>query len=471
MNAHRIKIAAAIFFLAVACTAPVLAAEPVKKTPLDDYIAKPDPTYSWKVIKKLPGEGYTTFIVDLKSQSWRAPPEVDRSVWQHWLIVVKPDVVQYDTAFLQIGGGANDGKVPTKAGDPTVFFAKGSNSVAAYLHMVPNQPLVFNGDGQPRKEDDLLAYSHVKFMDTGDPTWLARLAMVKSAVRAMDAVQELMASAEGGKISIKKFVVAGGSKRGWTTWLTGAVDPRVRAIVPIVIDVLNVRACKENHYGAYGFWAEAVGDYTRHHIHERLDTPQYAALLKIEDPYSYLDRLTMPKFVVNSTGDQYFPPDSSKFYFHDLKGDKYLRYVPNTKHNLQNSDALPSILAFYRAILKGSHLPVYSWKVQPDGSIRVETKDKPREVNLWQATNPEARDFRLDKIGPAYKKSPLEDQGGGVYVARVPTPDKGWTAFFAELVFDSGDKEPYKFTTQVHILPDRLPHSIDEFRQKIRKPQ
>jgi PhoPQ-activated pathogenicity-related protein len=461
-----------VFLVWLAFVPPAPGAEPaVKKTPLDDYVAKPDPTYSWKLIKTIPGKGYTSYVLDLKSQSWRSPPEVDRPVWQHWLIVIKPDVVKYDTAFLNISGGANDGKVPDKPDQLSQFFATGSNSVVASLHMVPNQPLVFDGDGQPRKEDDLIAYCQVKFLDTGDPTWLARLPMVKSAVRAMDAVTEFMASPEGGNLPIKKFVVAGGSKRGWTTWLTGVVDPRVIAIIPVVIDVVNVRACSANQYAAYGFWGEAVGDYTHHKIQERADTPRYTELLKIIDPYSYIDRLTMPKFVMNSTGDQFFPPDSSKFYFHDLKGVKYLRYVPNTKHNLQNSDAPSSILAFYLAMLKGSHLPQYSWKVQPDGSIRVETKDKPREVNLWQATNPTARDFRLDTIGPAYKKTSLEDEGGGVYVARVPTPPEGWTAFFAELVFDSGEKVPYKFTTQVHIVPDKLPHSIEEFRQKIKPPQ
>src|SRR5205085_2890716 len=118
--------------------------------------------------------------------------------------------------------------------------------------------------------DDLIAYGHVKFMDTGDPAWLPRLPMVKSAVRAMDAVTEFLGSEAGGKTVVKQFVVAGGSKRGWTTWLTGAVDPRVAAILPLVIDVVNVRACKINHYSAYGFWAPAVGDYTRHKIHERL---------------------------------------------------------------------------------------------------------------------------------------------------------------------------------------------------------
>jgi PhoPQ-activated pathogenicity-related protein len=305
-------------------------------------------------------------------------------------------------------------------------------------------------------------------MDTGDPTWLPRLPMVKSAVRAMDTITDLMGSDKGGKTVVKKFVVAGGSKRGWTTWMTGAVDPRVVAIIPAVIDVVNVRACMINHYSAYGFWAPAVGDYTRHKVHERMDTPRFAELLRIVDPYFYRDRLTMPKFIINSAGDQYFPPDSSKFYFDDLQGAKYLRYVPNTQHNLANSDAAESIQAFYHAVLKGSPLPRFSWKVQPDGLIRVETRDKPREVNLWQATNAKARDFRLVSIGPAYQKSALESAGDGVYVARVKAPAAGWTAFFVELVFDSGEKVPFKFTTQVHIVPDVLPHSIEEFRRTIK---
>jgi PhoPQ-activated pathogenicity-related protein len=437
-----------------------------KKTELDEYIARPDPTYAWKLVNTIPGDGYTTYVLDLKSQTWRTTPEVDRPVWQHWLVIVKPDIVKYDTALLWIGGGKNGSPAPGKPSPETVLLAKGSQTAVADLQMIPNQPLVFNGDGQPRTEDDLIAYCWNRYMNTGDATWLPRLPMVKSAVRAMDAVTEFLGSEAGGKTAVRHFVVAGGSKRGWTTWLTG-VDPRVSAIIPIVIDVVNVRACKMNHFAAYGFWAPAVGDYTRHKIHEKMDTPRYAEILRIVDPYSYRDRLTMPKFIVNSSGDQYFPPDSSKFYFDDLPGVKYLRYVPNTNHSLKGSDARQSILAFYQAILKNAALPQFSWKVQSDGSMRVETKDKPLEVNLWQATNPKARDFRLEAIGAAYKKSSLDSSADGAYVAKVDTPPQGWTAFFVELVFDSGEKTPYKFTTQVHIVPDVLPHKFEEFRKTI----
>jgi PhoPQ-activated pathogenicity-related protein len=193
------------------------------------------------------------------------------------------------------------------------------------------------------------------------------------------------------------------------------------------------------------------------------------ALNKIEDPYFYLDRLTLPKYVVNAAGDQYFTPDSSRFYFDDLKGPKYLRYVPNGDHSLRGTDAADSILAFYRAIVAGSPLPKFTWKMGKDGSIRVKTETKPREVNLWQATNPRARDFRLLTIGKAYRSSPLAPEGKGMYVGKVGKPASGWTAFFVELVFDSGDaKAPYKFTTQVQVVPDVLPHHFEEFRKTLK---
>lgn len=441
-----------------------------KKTVLDDYVAKPDPAYSWKLVKTIPGDGVTTYVLDLKSQTWRSLADVDREVWQHWVVIVKPDKVAHNTAFLRIGGGRNGSDVPKQANPQSVQHAKATNSVIVDLGMVPNQPLTFDKDGKGRNEDDLIAYCHSKFLETGDSSWLPRLPMVKSAVKAMDATQEFLASAEGGKTSVKKFVVAGASKRGWTTWLTGAVDKRVVAIVPIVIDVVNVKVSMMNHYGAYGFWAPAVGDYVRHKITDRWEHPRMVDLNNIIDPYFYRHRLTLPKFVVNSAGDQFFTPDSSKFYYDDLQGVKYLRYVPNTDHSLRNSDAGDSILAFYRSILTGSPMPKYSWKVQADGSIRVQSETKPVAVNLWQATNPKARDFRLLTLKDGgYKKTPLAAEDKDVYVARVDKPKEGWTAFFVELVYDSGDpKVPYTFTTQVHVVPDVLPHSFDEFRKKLK---
>jgi len=427
------------------------------ETALDRYVAKPDLTYSWKVVRTVPGSPLTQYIVDLKSQTWRTEQEVDRPVWQHWLSVVRPANPTSKLALLRITGGANGGEPPQSAEPATLRLAEMTNTVVAELKMVPNQPLVFNGDGVRRSEDDFIAYTWDQFIKTGDETWPARLPMVKGAVRAMDCVQELLASDAGGRVRIEQFVVSGGSKRGWTTWCTAAVDKRVAAAIPIVIDVINVPACSRHHVAAYGFYAQAIGDYVRHDIKGRINDPRTKLLYEIEDPYSYRDRLTMPKFVVNASGDQYFPPDSSQFYYGDLQGEKYLRYVPNADHSLRDSDALESIIAFYQTVLAGTPRPKYAWTFEKDGSIRVKSQTQPKAVTLWQANNPKARDFRVLSIGKAYRSESLQDQGGGVYVGRIEPPANGWTAFFVELTFDVGQSFPLKLSTAVRVLPDTLP--------------
>jgi PhoPQ-activated pathogenicity-related protein len=78
-------------------------------------------------------------------------------------------------------------------------------------------------------------------------------------------------------------------------------------------------------------------------------------------------------------------------------------------------------------------------------------------VNLWQATNPKARDFRVDTIGNAYTSTRLNESKPGVYIGQVSKPPRGFTAFFVELVYDSGGKYPFKFTTEVSVVPDVLP--------------
>jgi PhoPQ-activated pathogenicity-related protein len=272
----------------------------------------------------------------------------------------------------------------------------------------------------------------------------------------MDTVSDLMASKEIG-VKVEKFVVSGGSKRGWTTWTTAAVDPRVVAIMPLSIDLLNLEKSFEHHYRSYGFYAPAVKDYVESGVVDWAGTPEYRKLLAIEEPYSYRDRLTMPKFMVQAAGDQYFLPDSSRFYFDDLKGEKYLRYIPNTDHGLRGTDARESTLAYYEAFLNGRPRPRFTWTFEKNGAIKVSSKDKPAAVKLWQASNPEHRDFRLMTIGPAYRSMDLEDRGGGTYLAEVAPPEKGWSAYFVELTYPSGGKYPFKFTTAVRVVPDTEP--------------
>ena len=443
------RLLASLLTLALLATAAV--------TPLDTYVAAPDPHYKFELAKSIPANGYTAYVLDMTSQSWRSPAEVDRTVWRHWLTVIRPDTVKNSTGLLFIGGGVNGGAPPSKVDPVTASIAIATGTVVAELRMIPNQPLTFSDDHKPRKEDSLVAYTWDKFLRTGDATWPARLPMTKAAVRAMDTITAFCASSAAGRLKIDKFVVAGASKRGWTTWTTAAVDHRVVGILPMVIDLLNMEKSFQHHWQVYGFWAPAVSDYVDMKIMGWMGTRQFHDLMKIEEPYQYRDRFTMPKYIVNAAGDQFFVPDSSQFYFDQLPGEKYLRYVPNTDHSLRNSDAILSMTAFYQALLDNQPRPRFAWRFEKSGAIRVTVSDKPTEVRLWQATNPSRRDFRLQSIGPAYQSTTLSEQSPGVYAARVAKPAAGWTAFFVELTFPSGGRFPFKFTTAVRVLPDKLP--------------
>ena len=372
-----------LFAVAVCQTNRCLAKEtPSARTALDDYVQKKDDTYSWEIVKSDTAGDMQTFVLTMNSQTWRTKEEVDRPVWQHWVTIAVPKEIKSSTGFMFIGGGANGRNAPDGPDERTTEIARATGTVVAEIRMTPNQPLVFNGDGQKRTEDDLIAYTWVKFLETGDATWPARNPMVKGVVRAMDAVSELMASEEGGKRTIDKYVVAGGSKRGWTTWLVGAVDDRVVGISPIVIDILNLEKSMGHHFSAYGFYAPSIVDYVEHKLVQIPTHPRMPELFALVDPYHYRHRLKMPKLVLNAAGDQFFPPDLSRHYFDDLQGEKYLRYVPNTDHGLGNSDALDTLVAFYSMILAGKEGPEYSWERPAENVFHVKPVDKPKKVVL-----------------------------------------------------------------------------------------
>jgi PhoPQ-activated pathogenicity-related protein len=179
----------------------------------------------------------------------------------------------------RIGGGSNSRERPARANPLLAMAAVATRSVAAELRMVPNQPLIFAGEAQPRAEDAIIAYSWDKYLRTGDEFWPLRLPMTKSVVRAMDVITAFAANAAAGGVEVGRFVLGGASKRGWTAWTTAAVDRRVAGIIPLVIDILNIEASFEHHYRAYGFWAPAIAAYQASGIMRWAGTRELAALL------------------------------------------------------------------------------------------------------------------------------------------------------------------------------------------------
>jgi PhoPQ-activated pathogenicity-related protein len=431
-------------------------------TALDEYVAKPDASYKWSLVKTIPGHSYTGYVLDLTSQSW--PKATNKKTWQHYVQVIVPAATTSHTAFLLIEGGST-AKSPPGSLDPiAVTVATQSNSISVHLGTVPNEPLTFADEKSNHSEDEIICYTFDKYMKTGDSSWIAYLPMVNSAVRAMDAVQAFVPTIPGEKYRVDDFVVGGGSKRGWTTWLTTAVDPksRVKAMIPAVADLANLRGQVENHRKHYrdvsafvvDGYSLAVKDYVHYDVFRRFLLPEGKPLLDIVDPYSYFDRPNMkvPKYLINGADDEFYPPSSSQDYMDKLQGPSYLRYVPNAGHKL-NPDAIQGLINFYGAIKDGAALPKFTTSIEDDGrTIVAKVVDKPEEVLLWQATNPKSHDFRDPIFGKHWTSTKLSEQGDGTYRAEISPPPTGATAAFIELRYTVNHK-PLKFTTSVSVLP------------------
>ncbi len=403
---------------------------------LDEYVKRDDPAFAWSVTKTEPSEAGTVYHVKLTSQVWEG------ITWTHGLRIYEPAELTYkDAVLLFITGGSTTSQ--PKAEDALMGFslARLTGSRVAVLPQVPNQPLL--GD---KTEDALIAETFMRYLETKDENWPLLFPMVKSAVKAMDAIQQW--AERDGKPAVKRFVVTGGSKRGWTTWLTGASDPRVIAIAPMVIDTLNMKAQKKHSLEVWGKYSEQIGDYTRRGLTERDDDPDAERLWKMVDPYTYRDRLTMPKLMINGTNDRYWVIDALNLYWDDLKGPKSVVYVPNAGHNLAvNRDySLNGIGAFFRSNVGKLPWPALAWKHEDAGNgalkLTVTSTPEPRSARIWVALSDD-RDFR---------DSTWKDQAmtvnGAVAVGEVPRPEKGYIAIVGDMEY-AVDGIAYHLSTQV----------------------
>ena len=427
---------------------------------LQDYVDARSRDLEWSIRDSIVSDGYRVYVLHFISQEWLTESELMDPQWWHWMTVVVPDSVQNDISLLFISGGSRHSEQPAEADSEFVQMALQTHSVTAKLHNVPNQPLEFVADQfGPRDEDEIIAYGWRKFLEAGATEehlkWLARMPMTTAAVVAMDVLEELGDSIER---QIGTFVVAGGSKRGWTTWTTAAVDSRVIAIAPIVIDILNVVPSFAHHWRAYGKWAPAVNDYEREGIMEWQHSAEYARLIRLTEPYSLRASIDMPKMILNATGDQFFLPDSWQFYWSDLVGEKHLRYVPNSEHSMRDTDAWITLIAFYKMIIEGQDRPDFSWSVQGDTIHMTMGKIRPDSIKVWRANNPQARNFQVDSIGRAYQASPIEVREDGKYKISVGVTKEGWTASFVELAFHERSGIPLKLSTGVIVRPDIYPY-------------
>jgi PhoPQ-activated pathogenicity-related protein len=172
-------------------------------TALDEYIALPDPTYSYfdtvclllltshalthPQNKTITGPGYTAYILNMTSQQWLTYEDSDRSIWWHYVVVVVPDKLTFTTTgAMYITGGDNTDGYPDSSSEDVLLcvdIALTDHVVCTVLFQIPNQPIVFPSDPlhKSRSEDAMVAFTwhHFIVVNQSQPFWLARLPMTK----------------------------------------------------------------------------------------------------------------------------------------------------------------------------------------------------------------------------------------------------------------------------------------------------
>ncbi|EHC4582039.1 PhoPQ-regulated protein [Salmonella enterica subsp. enterica serovar Typhimurium] len=429
--------------------------------------------YSLLEKKQRPGVMLQRF--NLNSQTWSPQGVVSPERWQNGVDIYIPDSAREKNALVVINNGSNNNGSGTPVA-PTNFneeelsrIAIATRTVVISVSNVPNQVLSYQGVTTPLGEDNSVAYSWKLFI--GD-THKYQDASLHIPMAASVSQAFRLAKKELTQQNINKFIVTGASKRGWAAWLTALSDPDVGAVVPFAMDLLNTQKSLEHMYQSYGKnWPVAFYPYYNQGIDQQVGTDKFARLMRLEDPLTYLntdmgDRLKIDKYIINASGDDFYVPDNSHFYYGLLPGSKSLRVVPNSTHNGILSVAEQSLITFVNRFQEKQKLPEITENVQSRGDgkkeLVVNFSEKPVAILQWTARNPAARDFRY-ACDIKYNSVPVSlATGDNTLSISLTTPDSGWQATYIEATFTDG----YVATTQVYITPDEkypetAPPSID----------
>jgi len=457
----QIILTVAVLIMLAGCKSPEPKTDVAKDPfPLKAYVETADDAFRYEIAETVRGESWTEYRVYLVSGTWLTREEVDEPTWWHWLTMVVPDQIRESESLMLIGGGWRGDTIPIPANQEMIHAALTTGSVVSHISNIPFQPLDYKGDTvEDVYEDDLIAYGWLQFLEGGATEdlqiWLARFPMTRAVVRAMDVVQEICATNHQ---QVDGFFVAGASKRGWTTWTVAAVDDRVMGIAPVVIDMLNLVPSFQHHWQCYGEWAPAIDPYKNQGIMNWIETDEFLSMLELVEPYQFLERLTMPKLLINATSDEFFVTDSWKFYWDDLQGDSYLQYVPNVGHGLDGSYLPWNLVSFYEATITGTPIPGFDWNISGDTIYASVDPSADYQIRLWEAANPEGRDFKSYVVGKeAWQMEEIEMVESGTYAIPVASPDKGYKGALLEVIFNPGSEFPLTLTSGTVVTPDSYP--------------
>jgi PhoPQ-activated pathogenicity-related protein len=201
MNSVRVLSCAVVLSAALACALALATADggvTARSDALASYVARPDKSTAWRQVDSgtIGTAEYVEYL--LTSQTWRGIE------WKHQLFVIRPPNMARDErhALLFVHGGRWKPEYEGERGrkqlpSEAMLFVRLAESIGApvgVLRQVPFSPMF------DRTEDALIAYTFDQYLQTGEKDWPLLLPMVKSSVRAMDAMQGIVREKWGAPI-------------------------------------------------------------------------------------------------------------------------------------------------------------------------------------------------------------------------------------------------------------------------------
>ena len=427
-------------------------------TSMKDYIDSTKNEFSYEIEDVFYEDEWTGYHIRMTSGEWLDSKKVENVDWLHYVDIVIPKETQTDTGIMFIDSGVNDENY-FRLDSTSVSYALRTKSVIVNIHNIPAQPVNFlASDQESFYEDDLIAYAWNQFLEGGakqkDIEWLPRLPMTRAVVRSMDLAQEITLQ---NNVNVKDFVVSGASKRGWTAWTTAAVDDRVVAVVPMVIDMLNMVPSFENHYRSYGEFSPAVQSYVNYNIQDWMETDEFKTLMSYVEPYYFKEKFTMPKYLINAGSDEFFSTDSWRFYYDELPGDKLLRYVPNTNHSLNGRYLNDDLISYFYRIINDIDMPTLKWELSDNNLNVVLDYEGNYNVSIWNAKNQNGRDFRLWQEGELWQKINIQKSNDNNYQVEIKDKSNGYEAIMMEFTIDPESEFPLIISTGPFVIPESYP--------------
>ena len=434
-------------------------------TSMSNYIESTKNEFSYDIQEVIYEENWTGYHIKMISGEWLDSKKVDQVEWWHYVDIIIPKQTTSSTGIMFIDGGEKSDDY-FRLDAQSIENAIKTEAVIVNVSNIPFQPLNFLSSEQDSfEEDDLIAFAWNKFLKQGakqkDVEWLPRFPMTRAIVRAMDLAQEIILQND---IVVKDFVVSGASKRGWTAWTTAAVDSRVKAVVPMVIDMLNLVPSFENHYRSYGEFSPAVQEYVNYNIQDWLGTEEFKVLMSYIEPFSFIDKFTMPKYIINAGSDEFFSTDSWRFYYDKLPGEKIIRYVPNKNHSLDGRYLTEDLVSYFYRVINDIEIPSLSWNLSDNKLIAELDYDGEYDVSVWTAKNDNGRDFRLWEEGELWEETSIGKLANNKYELNVNSNFKGYKATMIEFTIDPESEFPLIISTGPFVFPEKYP--FDKYKSK-----